>query len=179
MLLLAALLMAWTVIGWARIGQFSSAAARLFNAPDFADDDYASAYVEYAYAGTLLAADVLAVVTLIIGWAVLDRWSRARGATIVLGVALIAFSGKVFFLGFITGIEVPAIGISDRLFRDSVHRFNYLTAWRLTSWFHAFTLATGVLAIVVVVASWHLLRNASSRHHPANGTADDTRPRDE
>lgn len=162
MLLLAALLMAWTVIGWMHIGQFNRAASRLFNAPDFADDDYASAYVEYAYAGTLLAADALAVITLIIGWAVLDRCRRARGATIVLGIALIAFSVKVFLLGFIAGIQVPTIGISDRLFRDSAHRFDDLTAWRLTSWFHAFTLATGVLAIGVVVASWYLLRASSS-----------------
>jgi hypothetical protein len=40
-------------------------------------------------------------VTSIIGWAVLDRWRRARSATMILGIVLIAFSVKVFLLGFI------------------------------------------------------------------------------
>jgi hypothetical protein len=159
LLLLAALLIAWTVVGWVHVGQFNGAAGRLFDGPDFADDDYASAYVEYAYAGRLLAADALAIITLIIGWAALRQWRRARTATVVLGIALLAFSVKVFLLGFIAGIQVPTIGISAGLFRASATRFNQLTPWRLTAWFHAVTLTTGVLVIVGIVASWYLLRD--------------------
>lgn len=99
----------------------------------------------------------------------LDRWRRARAATIVLGIAFRAFSVKVLLLGFITGIQAPDTGVSDRLFRESVRRFNDLTSWRLASWFHALTLATGVLVIVVTVASCYLLRNAAPRYHPAYG----------
>ena len=158
LLLVAALMTAWTVTGWAHIAHFNGAAARLFNGPAFADDDYASAHVEYSYAGTLLVADVLAVITVIIGCAVLGRWRRARPATTVLWVVLIAFSVNVFLLEFVSGIQVSETGISRELFRQSVRRFNDLTWWRQTSWFHFFTAATGPLTMVLIAASWYLLR---------------------
>jgi hypothetical protein len=167
LLLAAAVLVAWAAIGWAHIAQFNGGAERLFGTSAFADDDYAVALVELPYAGALLIASALAVATSIIGWAVLDRWRRARPAAIILGVVLIAFSIAVFLSGFIARIEVSDNGISDRLYRQSVHQFNGMTSWRLASWFHVFNTAAGAVTIVVVVASWYLLRNASPKYHPA------------
>jgi hypothetical protein len=167
LLLAAAVLVAWAGIGWAHIAQFNGGAERLFNTPAFADDDYAVALVELSYAGALLIASALAVVTSIIGWAVLDRWRRARAAAIILGVVLVAFSVVVFLLGFVAGIEVSDTGISDRLYQQSVRQFNGLTSWRLASWFHVFGTTAGVVTIVVVAASWYLLRNASAKYQPA------------
>jgi hypothetical protein len=96
----------------------ASGAERLFTNPACADDDLAVAGVEFPYAGTVLVASAFAVATGILGWAVLDRWQRARLATFILGTVLIALSVKVLLLNFIAAIEVPDAGISDHLYRQ-------------------------------------------------------------
>lgn len=167
LLAVAALMAVWAVVGWVYIGQFNGAAERLFNTPAFADDDLAVTGVEFPYAGTILVASALAIVTAILGWAVLDRWWRARTPAFILGAVLTAFSVKVLLFNFIAAIEIPETGISDHLYRQSVRQFNALTAWKLSSWFQTFTVATGIIAIVLVVTACYLLRKSAPVYHPS------------
>lgn len=165
LLLEAVVLAVWAAIGWAHIGQFSGAAERLFNTPPFADDDLAVAIPEFSYAVTLVVASALAIITAAFGGATLDRWHRSRTAVIILAVVLIAFSVKVLLLNFIAGIEVPDTGISDHLYRQSVHQFNALTPWRSGLWFDTFSAASGVVSIVLAVAACYLVRRSALSHH--------------
>jgi hypothetical protein len=165
LLLLAVLLASWAAFGWSHVAQFNGAVERLFNTSAYADDDLAVGAPELSLAGVLAAASVLAVLTGALGWAVLDGWRRVRTATVILAVVLVAFSVKVLLLNFIAGIEVPDTGISDQLYWRSVRQLNELTAWRLASWFQAFTVATGVASIVVAIAACYLLRKSAPVHH--------------
>jgi hypothetical protein len=167
LMLIAAVMAAWAAIGWAHVAQFDGAAERMFNTPAFADDDLAVAGVELPNAAALITASVLAIITAVIGWAVLDRWQRSRTAAIILGLGLTIFSIKVLLLDFIAGIEVPDTGISDHLDWQSVRQFNDLTSWRLASWFHVYTGASGIISIMLAVASCYLLRKSGRTYHPA------------
>jgi hypothetical protein len=167
LLLIAAVMAAWAAIGWAHVAQFDGGTERLFNTSAFADDDLAVAGIELPYAAALITASVLAIVSATIGWAVLDRWQRSRTAAIILGLGLTIFSIKVLLLDFIAGIEIPDTGISDHLYRQSVRQFNDLTSWRLASWFHVYTGASGIISIMLAVATCYLLRKSGRSNHPA------------
>ena len=123
--------------------------------------------VEFPYAGTILMASVLAIVTAVLGWAVLDRWWRARMPAFILGAVVVAFSVKVWLLNFIAAIEVPDTGISDQLYRQSVRQFDELTSWKLSAWFQTFTMATGIISIVLVMTACYLLCKSAPFYHPA------------
>ncbi len=163
LLLAAAVMAAWALVGWLHLPQFNSAADRLFSTSAFADDDTAVALVEYSYGGAILLASALSAGTAILAVGVLGAWPRVRSWSLVIGAAVVAFSVKFLILGYISTVEVAHIGVSDRLWRQSRTQFDHLTPWRFTSWFHAFTVGGGILVIVTVVGSWTLLSLRASR----------------
>jgi hypothetical protein len=163
LLLAAAVMAAWVVVGWLHLPQFNSAADRLFSTSAFADDDYAVAFVEYSYGGAILLASALSTATAILGFGVLGAWRGVRAWSLVIGAAVVAFGAKFLILGYISTIEVAHIVVSDRLWRQSKMQFDHLTPWRFTPWFHAFSVDGGILVIVTVVGSWTLLSLRASR----------------
>lgn len=158
----ALLLGIWAVATLVKYGEFSSAAAEIFNADVTADMSWG--FVTLAYQAGAVASLVLAGVLSALMIGLLRSHNRARIGFWITCLAALPLLW-MFYIKNTTYISAVGTGPTEPVARMEMARVNELTPWRFSGWYHDMTLGVGVAVAIFLVAGAALLVSPASRHH--------------